>query len=114
MSEARPPEPGDLVWIDLTPTAGTEQRGRRPALVVSDGGYNAASGRALVMPITSRVRNWPFEVVLPPTAQITGAILVDQIRCIDWRARPTPAAGTAPAGVLEEARGKLSALVGLG
>ena len=108
------PEPGDLVWIDFAPTAGTEQSGRRPALVISDAGYNAATGRALVMPITSRIRNWPFEVLLPASATISGAVLADQVRCIDWRARPTRPAGGAPPGVLEEARGKLAALAGLG
>ncbi len=107
------PKPGDLVWIDFTPTVGTEQSGRRPALVVSDAGYNVVSGRALVMPITSRIRNWPFEVLLPQDSAIAGAVLVDQIRCIDWRARPTRPAGAAPRGVLEEARGKLAALTGL-
>jgi mRNA interferase MazF len=108
-----PLAPGDLVWVDFTPTAGTEQSGRRPALVVSDSGYNEASGRALMMPITSRVRGWPFEVILPAGAPIGGAVLVDQIRCIDWRARPTHPAGAAPPSVLEEVRAKLAALTGL-
>ena len=107
-----PPRPGDIVWVDFTPTHGTEQSGRRPALIVSHEGYNAGSGRALAMPITSRVRGWPFEVVLAE-GDIRGAVLVDQVRCIDWKARPARFAARAPRGVLQEARGKLAALVEL-
>jgi len=107
-----PPVPGDIVWIDFSPTLGTEQAGRRPALVLSDAGYNEASGRALLAPITSRVRDWPFEVTLPPGSPVTGVVLVDQVRVVDWRARNAKAAGAAPAAVLEEARGKLAALIG--
>ncbi len=114
MTDAVAPRPGDLVWLDFAPTAGTEQSGRRPALVVSDAGYNAASGRALVMPITSRVRGWPFEVVLPSDGAIAGVVLADQIRCVDWRARHAQAAGATPAAILDEARGKLAALTGIG
>jgi mRNA interferase MazF len=108
-----PPAPGEIVWLDFSPTAGTEQQGRRPAMVLSDGGYNAATGRALVAPITSTVRGWPFEVSLPPGAPVKGAILVDQCRCVDWRARHAKSAGHAPSEVLAEVRGKLAALVGL-
>ena len=107
------PAPGGLVWLDFSPTAGTEQSGRRPALVLSDRDYNAKSGRALVAPITSRVRGWPFEVLLPADAPIQGVVLVDQLRAVDWRARQAEAAGFVASNVLEEARGKLAALAGL-
>jgi len=107
------PLPGELLWLEFSPTSGTEQAGRRPALTVSDAGYNAATGRALVMPITSRVRGWPFEVELPTGAAIAGAVLADQVRCVDWRARFAKSAGAAPAAVLEEARAKLASLAGL-
>ena len=100
------------MWIDFSPTVGTEQAGRRPALVMSDARYNEASGRALLAPITSRVRNWPFEVTLPPGSPVAGVVLVDQIRVVDWRARHATLAGAAPLAVLEEARGKLAALIG--
>jgi mRNA interferase MazF len=113
VSSSSPPSAGELIWVDFTPTSGTEQSGRRPALVVSDRHYNDASGRALVMPITSRVRGWPFEVALPEAGPIQGIVLVDQIRCIDWRARGARSAGPSAPGVLEEARAKLAALVGL-
>lgn len=107
------PAPGELLWLEFSPTSGTEQAGRRPALTVSDAGYNAATGRALVMPITSRVRGWPFEVEMPAGSAIGGAILTDQVRCIDWRARFAKSAGFAPPAVLEDARARLAALAGL-
>lgn len=107
------PVPGEIVWLDFTPTQGTEQSGRRPALTLSDGGYNAATGRAMVAPITSKVRGWPLEVALAPHDPVAGAILVDQARCIDWRARFAKSAGFCAPATLETARGKLSALLGL-
>lgn len=110
MSEAWSPQAGEIIWLDFAPTEGSEQSGRRPALVVSDSGYNAATGRAVVLPITSRLRGWPFETALPASAAVQGAVLVDQIRCIDWRARFAKPAGPAPAEVLADARGKLAAL----
>jgi mRNA interferase MazF len=106
------PAPGDIVWIDFSPTVGTEQAGRRPALVLSEASYNRAAGRALVAPITSRIRDWPFEVAIPPGSPITGVALVDQVRIIDWRARNAKPAGAAPAATLDEARAKLGALIG--
>lgn len=106
------PSPGELIWLDFSPTSGTEQAGRRPALVISDAGYNAATGRAVVMPITSRVRRWPFEVALPDDSPVTGAILADQVRTVDWRSRFAKTAGFAHAAALEEARSKLASLTG--
>ena len=106
------PQPGDIVWIDFSPTVGTEQRGRRPALVLSDREYNEATGRALLVPISSRARNWPFEVALRETSEISGVVMADQARIVDWRARFAKIAGSVPPAVLEETRAKLSALIG--
>jgi mRNA interferase MazF len=106
------PTPGDIVWIDFSPTAGTEQSGRRPALVISVASYNRASGRALVAPITSRVRDWPFEVAMAPGSPVAGVAMLDQVRVVDWRARNAKLAGAVTAAVLEEARAKLAALIG--
>lgn len=111
MSQAAP-APGDIVWIDFSPTMGTEQAGRRPALVISEASYNRASGRALVAPITSRVRDWPFEIAMAPGSPVEGVAMVDQVRVIDWRARNAKPAGVATADVLDEARAKLAALIG--
>jgi mRNA interferase MazF len=107
------PAPGEIIWLDFSPTLGTEQSGRRPALVISDQGYNEASGRALLAPITSRVRGWPFEVALPPGSAVEGVIMVDQVRIVDWRARRAKVAGPAPTAALDETRAKLAALAGL-
>jgi mRNA interferase MazF len=107
------PAPGDIIWLDFSPTVGTEQSGRRPALVISDRGYNEASGRALLAPITSRVRGWPFEVALPSGSDVEGVIIVDQVRIVDWRAQHAKMAGAAPAAALDETRAKLAALAGL-
>jgi mRNA interferase MazF len=107
------PKPGDIVWLDFDPTLGTEQAGRRPALVISDAEFNAVAGRALLAPITTRVRGWPFEVLLPQGGEVSGVALVDQIRMIDWRARKVSLASEAPEPVLQEARAKLAALAGI-
>ena len=107
------PIPGEIVWLDFSPTEGSEQSGRRPAMTLSDGDYNAATGRAMVAPITSRIRDWPLEAPLGPNDPVQGAILVDQARCIDWRARFAKSAGFCSPPTLETARGKLAALLGL-
>jgi mRNA interferase MazF len=83
------PDAGDVVWLDFAPQAGHEQAGRRPALILSPSGYNAAAGLALCCPITSRVKNYPFEVAVAPAPgyQLNGVVLADQVRSIDYRAR---------------------------
>jgi mRNA interferase MazF len=81
------PERGDAVWISLDPQAGHEQAGRRPALVLSPSTYNRKVGLALFCPITNQVKGFPFEVSLPADIAVTGVILADQVRSLDWRAR---------------------------
>ncbi|OGG64794.1 mRNA-degrading endonuclease [Candidatus Kaiserbacteria bacterium RIFCSPHIGHO2_02_FULL_55_17] len=75
-----------MTWLDFNPVRGHEQRGRRPALVLSSGKYNAKSGLALVCPITSQVKGYPFEVGFKIKA-VQGVILADQIRGVDWSQR---------------------------
>jgi mRNA interferase MazF len=81
------PERGDIVWIDFDPAVGHEQRGRRPALVVTPRSYNQAANRALICPITSRRRGYPFEVEIPSGLTVDGVILSDHVKSLDWRAR---------------------------
>ena len=81
------PERGDIVWITLNPTAGHEQTGRRPALILSPGAYNAKVGLAILCPITSRVKGYPFEVRIPEGLPVQGVVLSDQAKSLDWRAR---------------------------
>jgi len=81
------PERGDAIWITLNPQAGHEQSGRRPALVVSPAAYNGKVGLVLLCPITSQVKGYPFEVLIPPRFKVSGAVLSDQVKSLDWRAR---------------------------
>lgn len=105
------PERGDIVKMSFDPQSGHEQAGWRPALVVSPSAYNRASSLALLCPITSRVRGYPFEVGLPADFEITGVILVDQLRSLDWRARKASFVAHAPEAVLEEVLARLEPLV---
>ena len=81
------PKRGDVVWIAFDPQAGHEQAGRRPAVVVSPADYNSKVGLALLCPVTSRIKGYPFEVQPPPGHQLKGAILADQLKSLDWQAR---------------------------
>ena len=107
------PDRGDLVWLQFDPRAGSEQAGRRPALVISPKSYNRKVGLALVCPITSRIKNYPFEVPLPKGAGIEGVVLCDQIKSLDWRARQATriATATTTATVVQEATARLLALI---
>lgn len=81
------PSRGDVVWVDLSRRMGREQSGHRPALIVSPESYNRRAGLALVCPITSRMKDYPFEVGLPHDSDVAGVVLADHIRSVDWRAR---------------------------
>ena len=95
------PESGDLVWASFDPQAGHEQPGRRPALVLSPREYNEKVGLALACPITSKAKNYPFEVPLE-TSRVHGVVLADQIRSFDWRFRQFTFLERAPADTLDE------------
>ena len=105
------PNRGDLIWVSLNPQAGHEQAGRRPALVLSPVEYNSRVGLALMCPVTSRAKGYPFEVVLPADLDITGVILADQIKSLDWRVRRAEIACRAPKSVIDEVLGKLTTLL---
>ena len=105
------PSSGDIVWLTFTPQAGHEQAGRRPALVMSPRGYNEKTGLGLFCPITSQVKGYPFEVSLPPAGTVTGVILADQIKSLDWRVRQIDFASQAPSHVVGEVREKLTVLL---
>lgn len=107
------PERGDIVWLEFNPQAGYEQAGHRPALVVSPKAYNEKVGLALFCPITSNVKGYPFEVVLPEKHKVSGAILSDQIKSLDWRVRKAKHMACIPQNVLEEVLAKLLTLLGI-
>lgn len=105
------PSRGDLVWLQFNPRAGHERAGHRPALVISPSSYNRRVGLALCCPVTSQVKGYPFEVLLPAGLGVEGAVLSDQLKSLDWRVRRARRIATAPADVLEETVGKILALV---
>ena len=105
------PARGDLIWLQFTPQAGHEQAGHRPAVVVSPSSYNRRVGLALCCAVTSQVKGYPFEVLLPEGLGVHGAILSDQIKSLDWRVRKARRIGSLPADVLQETVGKILALV---
>lgn len=104
------PSRGDIVWINLNPTKGREQKGRRPAIVVSPQSYNQRVGMMLACPITSKMKGYPFEVLIV-LQDLRGAILVDQIRSIDWIYRPVTLIGHCRREILEDVQYKLNALI---
>lgn len=91
------PERGDVVWIAMNPGAGHEQTGRRPALVLSPGSYNAKVGLAILCPITSQIKGYPFEVPLPSGLPVQGVVLSDQAKSLDWQSRGAELACRVPA-----------------
>ena len=107
------PGRGDLVWINFHPQAGHEQAGRRPAIVLSPRAYNRPSGLALFCPVTHRAKGYPFEVPLPPASAVTGVVLVDQVRSLDWQVRRAQFAGELDKTTLAEVLEKLRPLVAL-
>lgn len=111
MATSYVPERGDLVWLEFNPKAGHEQACHRPALVVSPRSYNRRVGLALFCPVTSQVKGYPFEVALPSGLEVQGAVLSDQLKSLDWRVRQAKRIARLPAEVLQEAVGKILALV---
>jgi mRNA interferase MazF len=105
------PARGDLVWLQFDPQAGREQAGRRPAIVLSPVSYNAKVGLALFSPITSQRKGYAFEVVLPAGGKITGVVLVDQLKSLDWRARKAEFIEHLPDRVTEDVLAKLETLL---
>ncbi len=104
------PEAGDIVWLQFNPQAGHEQAGHRPALVLSPVAYNAKAGLMLCCPMTSQIKGYPFEVVVG--GKQPGAILADQIKSLDWRARNATRKGKVTLSELAEVRAKALALIG--
>ena len=96
------PERGDVVWITLNPQTGHEQAGRRPAVVLSPGAYNGKVGLALLCPVTNQVNGYPFEVLIPAGLAVSGAILADQVKSLDWRAREAEFACSVPAETMRD------------
>ena len=108
------PKQGEIIWIDFDPQSGHEQAGRRPALVISQTAYNQRIGRAFVCPITSKVKGYPFEVPVH-TASVSGVVLSDNFKNLDWQARSTASTGEfVSASDLQKVWRLVESVVGLG
>ena len=107
------PERGDLIYLDFTPQAGTEQAGRRPALVLSPMDFNIATGLAFVCPLTTQVKGSPFDVPVPRGAGLSGVVLSDHLRSVDWIQRKAAFHSKAPVDLVADVLGRIEAILGI-
>lgn len=105
------PNRGDIVWLDFNPPTGREQAGHRPAIVISPKQFNALSFLAFVCPITSKIKGFSFEVLLPEKMQTQGVVLIHHLRSVDWKNRSIKFIESAPISVIEEISAKLEPLI---
>jgi len=106
------PAAGDIVWLDFDSHAGREQGRRRPAIVITERSYNRASGLALVCPLTSKRKPYPF--ALPTVVdKVQGAVLIDHLRSLDWQARKASFHSKADPALLSKFRAYLGVLLGI-
>ena len=105
------PERGDIVWLTLTPQVGREQAGRRPALVLSPRDYNSKVSLAIFCPITSQVKGYPFEVAVPQGLAVSGVVLSDQVKSLDWKVRKAEFICKFPESALTNVIKRLGSLV---
>jgi mRNA interferase MazF len=108
------PNRGDVVWLTFDPKAGHEQAGVRPAVVLSPKAYNERSSLIIVVPVTRQIKGYPFEVVLPSDLPVTGAVLSDQIKSVDWRARDARFICLLPATILNNILQRAGVLLSAG
>lgn len=111
MPGAYVPARGDIIWLDFNPQAGHEQAGHRPALVLTGQRYNRVTGMAICCPITTKSKGYPFEVLLGTSAKITGAVLSDQAKSLDWRARNAKRADRVTPEVLADVTHRVTLLI---
>lgn len=105
------PQRGDAVWLSFNPQAGHEQAGRRPALVLSPATYNQKVGLAIFCPITNQEKGYPFEVKIPDGLSVTGVILSDQVKSLDWRVRRAELIDPLPDATVKRVLAKLNTLL---
>jgi mRNA interferase MazF len=110
MVAAYVPEAGDVVWLDFDPQAGREQGKRRPALVLTDQGYNRASGLIVVCPLTSKRKPYPFALPIVVN-NVEGAVLVDHLKSMDWKARDVAFHSKADPALVSKVRGYIAVLL---
>jgi mRNA interferase MazF len=105
------PDRGDAIWLDFDPQTGREQAGRRPALVLSPASYNGKVGLGIFCPVTNQPKGYAWEVAIPKGRKVTGAILSDQVRSLDWKQRKAAFICKLPPEIVEEVVQKLSPLL---
>lgn len=105
------PRKGELIALTFDPQSGHEQRGRRPALVVSNDLFNRHTGLCIACPLTNTRRDYPFHVAIPDGEEVTGFIMVEQVKSIDYRSRKAKRLGRAPVETLEEVLSILDACI---
>jgi len=105
------PKRGDVVWMTMNPQAEHEQAGRRPAVILSPAAYNVKVGLVLAAPVTSRVKGYPFETLVPSGLPVTGAILSDQVKSLDWRVRKAELFCELSTSIVNEVLQKLRSLL---
>jgi mRNA interferase MazF len=105
------PRKGDVIAVTFDPRSGHEQRGRRPALVVSNDLFNKHTGLCIVCPVTSTRRDYPFHVSIPESEDVAGFVMVEQVKSIDFRSRRARCIGKAPVEVLEQTLSLLDACI---
>jgi mRNA interferase MazF len=105
------PRRGDVIRIDCSPQRGHEQAERRPAIVLSPTEYNRTVGLAVVCPITNQVKGFPWEVLIPPGEHVTGVVLADQMKSLDWQSRQAEFICTPPESLLADVVEKAIALI---
>jgi len=104
------PDAGDIVWISFNPQAGHEQAGHRPAVVLSPAAYNAKTSLMVCCPMTTQIKNYPFEVIISGASP--SAVLADQVKSLDWRKRRATRKGTISPTELADVRAKIRSLIG--
>jgi mRNA interferase MazF len=107
------PDVGDLIWLDFDPQAGHEQAGRRPALVLSSWRFNSKASLAFVCPVTSKIKGYASEVLLPPGSAVYGAVLCSHLRSVDWKVRNPALIGKAPDDILLAVREIVASIAGI-
>lgn len=105
------PDRGDVVWINLDPQSGHEQAGVRPVLVLSPAAYNGRVGLMICCPITNKSKGYPFEVMIKNNPKVSGVILADQVKSLDWKARGAKKKGRISEDELSETLNKLKVVI---
>lgn len=112
-SQVRAPDRGDVVWVDFDPQVGRQQSGRRPAVVLTPESYNDRVGLAVLCPVTNQVKGYPFEVAIPDGMEITGVILSDHIKSLDWRRRNSRVVSRLPSATIAAVLANVRALLSI-